>query len=109
MDPITFFQTLTANGVTIEKIDVMSGRITLTKKFKPNDVAAYAAAESDVSIIYEVPQGNGSTWGTDGGSVGGAVGLMNGCMRLNRTGCRKPWLRLVMKAMAAPKTRCTRD
>lgn len=97
MDPADFVQKLKATGVTIEKIDLMSGRITLTKRFTPNSTEGFAGAETDVGIIYEVPQGNGSTWGTDGGSVGGAVGMMSGMMRLNRTGCKKPWLRLVVK------------
>lgn len=99
MEPADFVQKLKATGVTVEKIDIMSGRITLMKRFTPNSKEEYVQAETDVGLIYEVPQprGAGSTWGTDGGSIGGAVGLMTGVMRLNRTGCRKPWLRLVMK------------
>lgn len=105
MTPDAFLETLNKNGVTIEKIDVMSGRITLVKRFTANSKEEYTGAESDVGIIYEVPQGNGSTWGTDGGSVGGMVGLMNGVMRLNRTGCRKPWLRRLAKVQEAANAR----
>ena len=70
------------------RVEIRGGIVTVSKQFAPGDKGAYAAAETDVGIILGmVPTTSaGSTWGTDGLSVGGAVGLQNGCMRLNKSG-----------------------
>jgi len=101
MEPACFIELLAKDTVTIERLDVMSGRISLFKRFTPGSVSEYTSAESDVGAIYEVPAAGGSTWGTDGGSIGGMVGIKEGYMRLTRTGCQKRWLRKLEKLVAA--------
>jgi hypothetical protein len=88
-------------GVTIERCQPTSTVLTLSKTFTPGDKAAYCKAEGDVGIIYTVRQTEpGSTWGTDSGSIGGHVGITQGCMRLNRSGCSKRWLSELQKEMS---------
>lgn len=80
------------------EVNISSNILTLTKRFPPGNPAAYASAESLVSLIYEAPSTRpGSTWGTDGGSVGGMVGLQNGYMTLNKSGVSKRWLAKLSK------------
>lgn len=86
-------------GVSVE---IRGSILTLSKTFTPGSNEEYVAAESDVGLIYEAPQSAaGSTWGTDGGSIGGAVGLQGGYMKLNRSGVNKMWLKRLAKALAA--------
>ena len=86
-------------GVTIE--DANGCVITLCKRFTPGDKAAYGQAESDVGIIYSIRQTEpGSTWGTDGASIGGHVGLTGGYMRLHRSGCSRKVLTIIKKHIA---------
>jgi hypothetical protein len=69
-------------------IEIRGSIVTVTKRFTPSDKSAYALAETDVGIILGmVPTTSaGSTWGTDGLSIGGAVGLQNGYMKMNKSG-----------------------
>ncbi len=101
--PEEFLAAVHDNGVTIERIVPETGLITLSKLFTAGDRDLYAMAETDVSIIYSVPQTQpGSTWGTDGATIGGMVAIKNGKMVLNRSGCSKRFLvklrRLAYKA-----------
>ncbi len=97
--PESFIEQCKAAGVVIERVQPCL--ITLSKPFEAGSAAGFTGAETDVSLIYEVPQSSaGSTWGTDGGSIGGAVALKTGVMRLNRTGCNKVWLKKLIKARA---------
>lgn len=95
MTPEDFAAELAARGIKVERIT--SSILTLSKRFTPGDANGYTGAETDVGIIYEVPQRDGSTWGTDGGSIGGAIGLQNGRMVLNRSGCHKRFLAKLAK------------
>jgi hypothetical protein len=73
-------------------------RVTLRKTFTPGSAEQYASAETDVSILYDTPSaGDGSVWGTDGGSVGGMVGMQGGYMRLNKSNVAKRFVAAVAK------------
>ena len=99
MTPQDFLNACKANNVTIERIT--DSIITLVKHFPAGSFSEYTKAESDVSVIYDVPQlrSAGSTWGTDGASIGGMVGLNGGYMRLNRSGCKKSFLKDLQKLL----------
>jgi hypothetical protein len=73
--------------------------LTLSKLFTPGSKEGYTAAETDVSLIYEAPGKGGSIWGSDGGSMGGAIGLQQGRMHLNKSGVPKRWLDKLVKAI----------
>ena len=94
--PASFLAHVRASGVTIESL--RGTIITLSKRFPAGDNAAFACAESEVSVIYDVPQTEaGSTWGTDGGSIGGMCAIANGMMRMNRSGCSKRFMAKLAK------------
>ncbi len=90
MEAIEFAQKCKAAGITIERAE--GSILTLSKAFTAHDNAGFAAAETDVSILYEAPGKGGSVWGTDGASIGGMVALRTGIMRLNKSGVQKRWL-----------------
>ena len=61
--------------------------VTIQKNFTPGDKVAYSDCDSEAySILSLAPLKGGSVWGTDGGSVGGHVGLQGGYYRLNKSG-----------------------
>lgn len=61
--------------------------ITIVKTFAKGDSVAYAFCDSEAySLLDLVPFRGGSVWGTDGGSLGGAVGLAGGFYKLNKSG-----------------------
>ena len=95
LTPAEFLALCKKNGITIERTSPV---LSLFKKFTPGNCAEYADAESDVSILYSVPcTSGGSIWGTDGGSIGGAIGMKDGYMRLNRSGVSKKFLKELAK------------
>jgi hypothetical protein len=99
--PEEFLAKVREYGVTIERIQLGSGLITLSKLFTPGSAGAYARVEGEVGIIYSVPQTQpGTTWGTDGASIGGHVAMQNGKMILNRSGCSKRFLAKLEKLLA---------
>lgn len=67
------------------------GIVTVRRSFTPGDAAEYVRCDGDgPSLLALVPiTSAGSTWGTDGASVGGAVGLRDGHYRLNVSGASK--------------------
>jgi hypothetical protein len=83
------------NEITIERCENI---LTLTKRIPIGDGLAFADAESDCSIIYDLPGGCGSVWGTDGGSIGGMTALNTGRFRLNRSGVQKRILKAISAA-----------
>jgi hypothetical protein len=106
MTPEEFLAKAREYGLTIRTSS--TGLITLEKLFTPGSAGAYARVEGEVSLIYEVPQTQaGSTWGTDGASIGGAVALRNGKMVLNRSGCSKRFLAKLQKLMVETKPQNT--
>ena len=80
------------NEITIERCENI---LTLTKRIPIGDSLAFADAETDCSIIYDLPGGCGSVWGTDGGSIGGMTALNTGRFRLNRSGVQKRILKAI--------------
>lgn len=100
--PLYFVQECNRMGVKIERLNQESGLLTLVKTFQAGDLTAYANAESDTSIIYSVPcvKSQSSTWGTTGDGVGGYVGCKNGVMRINRSSCKKTFLKEVKKLLS---------
>lgn len=95
--PETFLSKCRDLGVSIE---IRQGVLTLSKRFQAGSNEEFVKAETDVGIIYEAPQKYpGSTWGTDGGSVGGFSAITNGRMVLNRSGISKRWLNKLQKFM----------
>jgi hypothetical protein len=92
-----FVQSCRNNQVAIEirGADIL----TLTKRIPIGDGLAFADAESDCSIICELPGGCGSVWGTDGGSIGGMVAMQAGQFKLNRSGIQKRILKAIREAM----------
>ena len=80
------------NEIMIERCENI---LTLTKRIPIGDKLAFADAETDCSIIYDLPGGCGSVWGTDGGSIGGMSALNTGRFRLNRSGVQKRILKAI--------------
>jgi hypothetical protein len=80
------------NEIIIERCEDI---LTLTKRIPIGDSLAFADAESDCSIIYDLPGGCGSVWGTDGGSIGGMSAFNTGRFRLNRSGVQKRVLKAI--------------
>ncbi len=65
--------------------------ITVERHFTPGDRDAYIECDGlAFALIAAVPTVTyGSTWGTDGGSVGRHAGLTGGYYRLSRSGVSK--------------------
>lgn len=82
------------------RIEVKCGTtVTITKHFPAGDKAAYCDADMTAfGILALVPARGGSTWGTDGASVGGHVGLTNGYYTLNKSGTGKRFIDALRKA-----------
>jgi hypothetical protein len=100
LTPESFIESLAKTGVTITELRPSQGFIKVTKRFTPGSGEGYTNAESECSILYSIPKGEpGSVWGTDGGSIGGMVGMRNGQMVLNRSGCSKRFLAKVEKLL----------
>ena len=70
------------------KVDAKRGMVTLRGTFAPGDRSAFVAFDMDApSVLARLPITEpGSTWGTDGGSVGGHAALTSGNFYLNRSG-----------------------
>lgn len=73
--------------------------VTIVKTFAPNDKQAFSDCDMDAYTVFDYcPLKGGSIWGTDGGSIGGAMGLQNGCYKLNKSGTGKAFLAALAKA-----------
>jgi hypothetical protein len=81
------------------QIAVSGSVLTVHKRFTPGDHDAYTMAEGDANSIVGLVKRTepGSTWGTDGGSIGGHVGLQGGYMTLHKSGCSKRILNAIAK------------
>jgi len=94
----TFLAKCRQYGVTIDEIRPTQGFLKLSKRFTPGSKEGYTGAETDVGLIYETPTaGDGSVWGTDGGSVGGMIGLTSGHMHLSKSNVSKRFLAALAK------------
>jgi len=80
--------------------------VTLTKHFPAGDHAAFADCDMTApSLLYRLPAtAPGSTWGTDGGSVGGYSAIKNGHYSLNRSGISKRVVAKLAKLAGSPAT-----
>lgn len=85
------------------RVSVKLGLVTIHKTFEPGDTAAYVTADGDgPAVLSGVPvTGPGSTWGTDGASVGGAAGLSGGYYRLNVSGVSKRFTNALTKLVGS--------
>jgi hypothetical protein len=65
--------------------------VSVYGNFTPGDKAAYVTIENRANEILRMFRQvrNGSVWGTDSGSVGGALALGKGKFLLNKSGCEK--------------------
>ncbi|MFS1429008.1 hypothetical protein LMH73_020210 [Vibrio splendidus] len=67
----------------------MSTRIEISKTFPAGSGEEFTKAETYASILLDmIPMTtSGSVWGTDGGSIGGAIAIQNGAFKMNKSGC----------------------
>lgn len=64
--------------------------VIVQRKFTPGDKQAFTECDMMASGVLDIiPQRGGSQFGTDGGSIGGAIGLQTGKFHLTATGCSK--------------------
>jgi hypothetical protein len=75
--------------------------VTIRRRFAPNDVEAYRECDMIGPGLFDYlkPRG-GSCWGTDGGSIGGAIGLRDGYYKLNQSGVPKRYVAELLKQLA---------
>ena len=72
--------------VTVKNPSVVS----VSKSFTPGDKSVFTGCDMIASsILDKLGARGGSMWGTDGGSVGGAVALKSGNFSLNVSGVSK--------------------
>lgn len=64
-------------------------RVSVSKNFPAGSTNEFAKAETDSSILLDMipTTAAGSTWGTDGASVGGAIALQSGEFKMTKSGC----------------------
>ena len=86
-----------ADGYSIDM--QANGIVSITKYFTPGDTNAFVDCDMMAGgYLAELPQTQpGSTWGTDGGGIGGYSAIKNGCFRLNRSGISKIVMKKMMK------------
>lgn len=73
--------------------------LTAIKWFEAGNAREFAIAESQANEILSMIKRvrPGTTWGTDGGSVGGYDGLQRGMMRLNKSGVDKRVVKIIAR------------
>jgi hypothetical protein len=76
--------------------------VTIEASFEPGDRDAYVRFDgSAYFVLANAPTVTyGSTWGTDGASVGGAAGLYGGYYRLSKSGVSKRFANALLKAIS---------
>ncbi len=76
--------------------------VTIEASFEPGDRDAYVRFDgSAYSVLRYAPVVTyGSTWGTDGASVGGHAGLTGGYYRLSKSGVSKRFAKALIKALS---------
>ena len=88
------------HGFTVEPISNPEV-VTIALSFEPGDRDAYVAADGVAwSVLSAAPMlYPGTTWGTDGASVGGHAGLTGGYYRLSKSGVSKRFTNAAKKAL----------
>lgn len=72
--------------------------VAITKDFTPGDSDAFVECDMFYdSVLSCAPLKGGSVFGTDGGSVGGYVGLKNGRFVMNKTGSGVNFIKALRK------------
>ena len=94
-------QFLAAAKVAGFSVSIAVGIVRITKTFTAGDKSAFV--ECDVigpQILSLVPLKGGSIWGTDGGSVGGALAVSSGRYTLNKSGSGKAFVKALEAAVS---------
>lgn len=70
------------------RVEVRGDILSIKKSIKPNDNESFCIADSEYwSILSLLPSTSaGSTWGTDGGSIGGLSAMNSGTFKMNKSG-----------------------
>lgn len=94
---VEFVQGARRNGFQV----FASGEVvTVVKQFTPGDRDAFVGCDMIApGLLLDLPAGCGSMWGTDGGSIGGAIAINSGCFKLNRSGIRKRVVGEILKIL----------
>jgi hypothetical protein len=72
--------------------------LTISQRFAPGDDQAFTKCDMMAGFVLALaPLKGGSVWGTDGGSIGGHVGLMRGEFRMNKSGSGTYFMRELRK------------
>jgi len=81
--------------------------VTISRNFTPGDMSAFTDCDMvGPSFLDRLPTTSpGSTWGTDGGSVGGYSAVKHGCYTLNRSGISKRVVSQLAKLLHAGAVR----
>jgi hypothetical protein len=75
--------------------------LRISKSFRPGDSDAFTGADMlGPAVLDEAPLRGGSVWGTDGGSIGGMVGMQNGRYVLNKSGDGANFMKALRKTIA---------
>ena len=83
-----FLNAAKADGFT--PVIKTSSVVAITKSFTPGDKDAFTDCDMTApSLLDQLGARGGSVWGTDGGSVGGAIALNNGRFTLSVSGVPK--------------------
>jgi hypothetical protein len=85
---INFLKEALSNNFTV----VVRGPscVSVCRSFNAGDKQAFTECDMMAgSVLDVIPQKGGSQFGTDGGSIGGAVALQTGRFNLTATGCSK--------------------
>ena len=77
------------------RVFVRGDVLTITKNIEKDSLESFTEADGEYySILGLLPQTSaGSTWGTDGGSVGGMTAMKHGVMTMHKSGGNKNILR----------------
>lgn len=81
------------------QVTVRGTILTLEKSFTPEDLSAYMSTENAANHIFSLAPMTtpGSVWGSDSGSIGGAIACQNGYFKLNKSGVSKRILNALKK------------
>ena len=73
--------------------------VKLAKNFTPNDKGAYCLAEDNAYRILDLAPRTaaGSIWGSDSGSIGGAIAISSGKFVMNKSGVSSRFVKTLSK------------
>jgi hypothetical protein len=92
---LEFIQEAQKHGFSIEATNSV---VRISKSFAPGDTEAFTYCDMFAySVLSKAPLKGGSIWGTDGASVGGAIGLRDGHFILNKSGSGSRFMNALKK------------